>query len=84
MCEELYIVAGGNIDGCGMQEKHPYVTHFSSHFSLLNTSQHVSTLLNMYDKLVKIGAKVKTIFREYATFSGRAIGKWLLLYKQPR
>ena len=75
MCVELYIFAGGNIDECGMQEKHPYVTHFSSHFS---------TLLNMYDKLVKNGRKVKAIFREYATFSGRAIGKWLLLYKQPR
>ena len=78
MCEELYIVAGGNIDGCGMLKKHPYATIF------LLTSQHVSTLLNMYDKLVKIGRKVKAIFREYATFSGRAIGKWLLLYKQPR
>ena len=78
MCEELYIVAGGNLDGCGMLKKHPYATIF------LLTSQHVSTLLNMYDKLVKIGRKVKAIFREYATFSGRAIGKWLLLYKQPR
>ena len=69
MCEELYIVAGGNIDECGMQEKHPYATIF------LLTSQHVSTLLNMYDKLVKNGRKVKAIFREYATFSGRAIGR---------
>ena len=79
MCEELYIVAGGNIDGCGMLKKHPYATIFlltSQHFSTcLNTSQHVSTLLNMYDKLVKIGRKVKAIFREYATFSGRAIGR---------
>ena len=45
MCEELYIVAGGNIDGCGMLKKHPYATIFlltSQHFSTcLNTSQHV-------------------------------------------
>ena len=51
MCEELYIVAGGNIDECGMLKKHPYATIF------LLTSQHVSTLLNMYDKLVKIPHK---------------------------